>query len=71
MWILRKKRHHSFHTIPPDAQEAILELAKEYPNVGQQGLQHEVERLGFNVDPHELKLFLRDHGHPSRLHASR
>ncbi len=38
-------------------------LAKEYPNVGQQGLQHEVERLGFDVDPHELKLFLRDHGH--------
>jgi hypothetical protein len=63
MWTFRKRRHHPFRTIPRSAEKPILRLARQYPLVGQQGLQHEVERMGIHVDPHELKLFLRDHGH--------
>ncbi len=57
-----RRRRHRFKTIPKDAEQAILALADEYPGLSQNGLQDEVERIGIKADPHELKLFLREHG---------
>jgi hypothetical protein len=56
------RQRSKFKTIPADAEAAILELADRYPGLGQNGLQDEVERMGVRADPHELKLFLHEHG---------
>ena len=63
MWKFKRKRHHPFRTIPQSAEKPILQLAEQYPRLGQNGLQHELERMGIDPDPHELKLLLREHGH--------
>jgi hypothetical protein len=51
----------TYKTIEPWEEEAILDLAREHPEMGRRRLHAALAQQGVEVDSFWLKQFLRDH----------
>jgi hypothetical protein len=59
MFFLRRKP--AFKTIDSEKEDAMFRLHQEHPEMGRQRLHAALLDLGIEVDPQELKHFLRSH----------
>ena len=55
------RRRPKFKTIDEAEEKTILHLAREHPEYGRKRLHALLIEHGIDVDPHQLKRFLRSH----------
>jgi len=49
-----------YNTIDAPTAQAIMDLHKQHPKLGHQGLQHLLEQAGMHVDQEELERFMKE-----------